>query len=162
MNEATQIRRLQLEHEQFVALTPREFHFFVSIGGNPPTRYRMLFRGRGLVCTHRVDGAPVDFADEHAVELRLSSGFPIVPPELRWLTPILHPNVAASGHASMKDLGMLWHEQMPLDAVCEHVWDAIRLHVYDLERTVDFWAKNWIRTQKLIELPVDKRSLRDL
>lgn len=162
MNEALQIRRLQIEHERFVALTRVSSIFTFRSEGNPPTRYRMLFRGRGLVATSRVDGAPVDFADEHAVEMRLSSGFPIVPPELRWLTPILHPNVAPSGHASMKDLGMLWHEHMPLDAVCEHVWDVIRLQVYDLERAVDFWAKNWIKSQKLIELPVDKRPLRDL
>jgi hypothetical protein len=162
MNEATQIRRLQIEHERFIALTRVSSIFTFRAEGNPPTRYRLLFRGRGLVCTRRVDDAPVDFADEHAVELRLSSGFPIVPPELHWLTPILHPNIAASGHASMRDLGMAWHEQMPLDAVCEHVWDVIRLQVYDLERTVDFWAKKWIKTQRLVELPVDKRPLRDL
>lgn len=162
MTNTTQIRRLQIEHERFVALTRVSSIFTFRSDGNPPTRYRWMYRGRGLVCPQRVEGAPVEFADEHAVEVRLSSGFPVVPPEVRWLTPILHPNVGPSGMASLRDLGMQWHEQMPLDAVCEHVWDVIRLKVYDLERAVDFFARNWIKTQKLIELPADQRSLRDL
>src|SRR4051794_15197880 len=58
--------------------------------GKPAQRYLIEFRGRSL---SREKGK-VGLRDHHEVEVKLGSSYPRSMPELRWLTPIYHPNIS--------------------------------------------------------------------
>jgi ubiquitin-protein ligase len=126
---------------------------------DPPERLKLSFRGVGLQ-TDRSTGEP-EHLGQHEIELRLPYGYPDYPPDVRWLTPIFHPNVSFSGFVNLSDLGIEWSPDVGLDVVCEQLWDALRLARFNLDRAVSQTAKKWIAEQPAGVLPVDPRPLRD-
>jgi ubiquitin-protein ligase len=152
-------KRLAAELESLQALAKQSSIFEFEASGNPPERYTITFRGRGIKRTTSYDDQ-VDYIDRHQCEIRLGSGFPEQPPEVRWLTPILHPNISYSGYLNLKDCGVAWQKDLTLDVVCERLWDLARLAWVDLETATNFSAKNWFGKQRDIALPTDARPLR--
>ena len=129
--------------------------------GEPPDRYALDFRGRGIA--RRAAGrSAVEFMELHQVEMRLPCDYPAVPPDLRWITPILHPNVSFSGFIQLRDLGLPWDDSVTLDVVCERLWDVARLAYMQWDRTTNSAARTWLEEQTAVSLPVDVRPLRDL
>ena len=125
--------------------------------GEPPDRYTLLFRGRGI---SQVKG-DVQFTQSHRIELRLPYSFPNKPPDIRWLTPIFHPNISFSGFICLKDMGLPWEPDLGLDVICERMWDMARFAHMDLETATNYSAKNWFEESCQLELPADRRPLRD-
>lgn len=132
---------------------------FVS-HGDPPDRYTLTFRGRGIRRDRTADDG-VQFVDEHRCEIRLSYAYPERPPDLRWITPTYHPNVTFSGFISLRDLGLPWERDLSLDVVCERLWDVARMAYVDLDNASNFNAKNWLLHECRVSLPADNRPLRD-
>jgi hypothetical protein len=129
-------------------------------GADPPDRYTLVFRGRGLT-RDPSSRADVRVVDEHRVEIRIPYAYPQVAPDVRWLTPIFHPNVSFSGFIRLCDIGIQWDEPVSLDVVCERLWDVARLEYMNLENATNYQAKNWLQRQTDWQLPVDRRLLRD-
>ena len=48
-----------------------------------------------------------------------------------------------------------------LDEVCERLWDVTRLAYLNLDRAVNYSARNWYKNQTQLTLPLDTRPLRD-
>jgi hypothetical protein len=105
--------------------------------------------------------AKAEIVREHEIELRLPYGYPTMGPDVRWISPIYHPNVSFSGFVNLADVGIDWSPEMGLDMICERLWDVIRLDHYNNERAVNYSAKKWIEEQEALPLPVDARPLRD-
>src|SRR5687768_12904531 len=61
----------------------------------PADRYTITFRGKGLA--RSAAGSDISIVELHQVDLRLPFSYPQRPPDIRWLTPILHPNISFSG-----------------------------------------------------------------
>ena len=59
----------------------------------------------------------VKMADRHEVEIRLNYGYPRAAPDVRWLTPIFHPNVSFSGFIHLRDIGLPWEPTVQLSQV---------------------------------------------
>src|SRR5262245_51493340 len=59
--------------------------------GDPPDKYHIVFHGKSLV--PKGEGK-IGFGNRQAVDVRLGVEFPRVRPEIRWQTPILHPNIS--------------------------------------------------------------------
>ena len=129
--------------------------------GDPPDRYTITFRGRGVCRTSRGSEPGVDFVQVHRCEIRLPYTYPVSSPDIHWLTPIFHPNVSFSGFLSPEDLGLTWEEDMGLDVVCERLWDVARMAHLDLDSASNSQAKNWIASGPNMTFPVDHRPLRD-
>ena len=133
--------------------------FDFTATGDPPDRYSLMFRGKGIAR----DASPrsdVEFVQLHEIDLRLPYSYPSLPPDLRWVTPILHPNVSFSGFIHLRDVGLPWDDSVTLDAVCERLWDVARLAYMNLDRATNFSAKNWVEKPNRLTLPVDARILR--
>ena len=127
--------------------------------GDPPDRYQLVFRGRGL---HRNSiQNEVRPVDEHRVEIRLPDSYPDRPPDVRWSSPIFHPNVSFSGYLNLQDIGLSWHEEMGLDELCVRLWDVARLAYLDLDHAKNYSAKRWFEQQQEFLLPTDPRGLGD-
>jgi ubiquitin-protein ligase len=152
--------RLAAELEVMRALAKESSILEFESQGDPPDRYTITLRGRGIkrASAYRDE---TEYVDRHECEIRLGYGFPDRPPEVRWLTPIFHPNISYSGYVNLKDCGLSWEKDLTLDVICERIWDLARLAWIDLDAATNFSAKNWIDQQHKITLPVDTRPLRD-
>lgn len=149
--------RLNAELEALRALRKASTILDFEFSGDPPDRYTLEFRGRG-VSQVRSD---VEFADVHRIELRLPYSFPQKPPDFRWLTPIFHPNISFSGFISLDDIGLPWQDELGLDVICERLWDVARLSYLDLSAATNHCARGWFESSCSLTLPVDVRPMRD-
>jgi len=152
--------RLAAELESMRALKKGSTILDFEITGDPPDRYTVVFRGRGL-SRDTSSRSDVKYEEMHRVDIRLPYSYPQRPPDIRWLTPILHPNISFSGFIRLQDLGMPWEQDLGLDVICERLWDVARLAFLDLEKASNHAAKRWFEQENRLRLPVDERPLRD-
>ena len=129
--------------------------------GDPPDRYTLIFRGTGVARSSSSQDK-LDRIQLHRCDLRLPYSYPDRPPDIRWLTPIFHPNVSFSGFISLRDIGLPWERKLTLDVVCERLWDVARLAYLDLEKATNYSARDWFQEENHgIEVPLDGRPLRN-
>jgi ubiquitin-protein ligase len=159
VSETTRQQRLAADFEALAELRSASTILEFEATGQPPDRYDLTFRGRGL----RRDASTGEILDVevHEAEVRLTLSYPRHPPDIRWLTPLFHPNVSFGGFIRLDDLGLPWTEALGLDVVCERLWDVARLAHYDLDRATNYAARNWLQERQDVALPVDRRPLRD-
>jgi ubiquitin-protein ligase len=124
-----------------------------------PNSLEFVFRGQGLLRASVSEG--VTLADLHRVEVHIPFDYPDQPPDIRWLTPLLHPNVSFSGLVSLEDLGLPWSSDMGLEIVCERLWDVARGAFFDLVEPANPTARPWYNGSHGAPLPFDPRPLRD-
>lgn len=125
----------------------------------PADRYTITFRGKGLA--RSASGSDIGIVELHQIDLRMPYGYPEHPPDIRWLTPILHPNISFSGFLNLAEVGLPWSEDLGLDVICERLWDVARGAHMNLEKSANFSAKNWFEKENKFDLPLDRRPLRD-
>ena len=159
MNQTLRRERLLTELEAMQALKNVSTIFDFTANGDPPDRYLLTFRGRGL--RRAPLRTSIETADEHKLEIRLSYSFPDRPPDIRWVTPIYHPNIPASGFVDPADLGLPWRPELGLDVVCERLWDVCRMEYVDAAGAANPSALKWLERQSEYSLPLDPRPLRD-
>jgi ubiquitin-protein ligase len=152
--------RLAAELEVMRALAKQSSILEFESAGDPPDRYKITLRGRGINRGSSFS-TEVEYIDRHECEIRLGYGFPKRPPDVRWLTPISHPNITYSGYFQLADCGLTWQEDLTLDILCERLWDVARLAWLDLETAKNYTVKRWFSEQQDLTLPVDDRPLRD-
>ena len=154
------IQRIRDDVQALQTLQQASTIFTFQPQGDPPERLKMRYQGSGL----RRDsspGAKAEIIREHEIELRLPYGYPAMGPDIRWSTPLYHPNVSFSGFVNLADIGLEWTPAMGLDMVCERLWDVIRLAQFNNERAVNYSAKKWLEEQSELTVPLDARPLRD-
>lgn len=151
-------QRLRADADLLAMLAAASPLFEVAAEGDPPSRYTLTFHGRGISrCPE--SGDDVELSSMHQVEMRLSFAYPRVGPDLRWKTPLFHPNVSFSGFIQLDDLGLQWDESLGLRVVVERLWDTLRWAYVNLDNATNYAAKRWVETACRIALPVDVRPL---
>jgi ubiquitin-protein ligase len=158
--EESRTERLLDEFKRLETLKTESTLFDFEASGDPPTRYEVSFSGKGIT-RPTSNSVKVEDVKLHKCEIRLPFAYPERPPDIRWLTPISHPNISYSGMVKLKDVGLAWEEDLTLDLICERLWDMARLAYYDEDHATNYAAKNWLADQVDIDLPVDSRPLRD-
>ena len=113
---------------------------------------KSLYRLRGKVHAH----------DEHRVEIKLGASYPRTIPEIRWITPIYHPNISEIGMVCLGGYGTHWVPSVQLDELCNMLWDMARYHNYDIRSPYNREAALWVASQTTFLFPMDSRPLRDL
>ncbi|WP_169977158.1 ubiquitin-conjugating enzyme E2 [Tautonia rosea] len=126
--------------------------------GDPPQRYLVEFRGRSLAR----ERGKIIAQDSHQVEIKLGASYPRSMPELRWLTPIYHPNISEIGLVCLGGYNTHWVPSLQLDELCEMLWDMARFHNYDLRSPYNRDAALWAANQSTFAFPMDARPLRDV
>jgi hypothetical protein len=160
VDQTTRTERLARDRAALEALRTASSIFSFESTGEPPDRYTLTFRGKGLA-RDAANQSEVTTTDLHQVDLRMPYSYPASPPDIRWLTPIMHPNVSFSGFVNLADVGLSWSKELPLDVVCERLWDAARAEFLNLNKASNYAAKNWYEKENTQALPVDQRPLRD-
>gem|GEM_PF-672831 len=158
MHESPRIRRLRNDLTALERLRSESSVFEFQATGNPPHHYLINFKGKGL-CRDR---GKVKIVDYHRVEIKLGASYPRTIPELRWLTPIYHPNISEIGMVCLGGYGTHWVPSVQLDELCMMLWDMARYFNYDIRSPYNRDAALWVANQTSILFPTDSRPLRDL
>jgi len=152
-------RRLTSDFEAMKALKENSTIVDFQATGDPPERYLVTFRGKGLM--RKSESESVDVADVHRVEIRLGIDYPRSRPDLQWLTSIYHPNISAVGAVCLGGYSTNWVPSLGLAELCEMMWDMVRMANYDPKSAYNYSAGRWCETQTTYDFPLDRRNLRD-
>ncbi len=158
MHQSPRMRRLHNDFAALERLQAESSVFRFTSQGEPPQQYRILFQGRGLWRDH----GKVKTLDKHHVEIKLGASYPRTIPEIRWLTPVYHPNISEIGMVCLGGYGTHWVPSVQLDELCTMLWDMLRYHNYDIRSPYNRDAALWVAQQQAIRFPTDARPLRDL
>ena len=150
--------RLTADHAALAELARASTLFTFEAQGSTPERYTFIFRGRGV---QPDPGGRITTSELHRCDVRLPARYPAAPPDVCFLTPLVHPNIPFGGVVRLEDLGLPWQPQIGLEVVCERLWDAVRLAYVDPDHATNDAAKLWYEGQREYLTPVDPRPLRN-
>jgi ubiquitin-protein ligase len=155
--ESPQMRRLKHDLGSMEKLRDESNILRFRSFGQPVTRYLVEFRGQSLA---RERGKVV-VSERHEVEIKLGVSYPRTMPELRWITPIYHPNISEIGLVCLGGYGTHWVPSLHLDELCNMLWDMARYFNYDIRSPYNREAALWAANQTTFTFPIDARALRD-
>ncbi len=115
--------------------------------GDPPERYRIEYRVRGLV----VQNEKVQRSDRHLVEIFLTLAYPRQAPQCRMLTPVFHPNIAP--HAIC--IGDHWSAGESLAALIVRIAEMLTYQSYNVKSPLNGDAARWAE-EHLADLPLER------
>ncbi|MEK6236059.1 MAG: ubiquitin-conjugating enzyme E2, partial [Planctomycetales bacterium] len=160
MRKSPRTRRLQSDLRAVTELREQSGIFTFEGRGDPPDRYVLRFNGKGLF--RREDDRKVVIGYNHVVLIRLGAHYPRMIPEMKWKSPIFHPNIATNGAVCLGGYTKHWVPSLGLDELCLMLWDMIRFANYDVGNPYNRESANWMSMQKHYRLPLDHRPLRNL
>ena len=155
--ESPRIRRLRSDLVALDKLRAESSIFHFQSTGNPPQQYQLAFVGSSL-CRER---GKIIVREHHEVEIKLGANYPRTMPEIRWLSPIYHPNISEIGIVCLGAYGTHWVPSLALDELCVMLWDMARFQNYDIRSPYNREAAQWAANQTGYKFPVDHRPLRD-
>jgi ubiquitin-protein ligase len=155
--ESPQMRRLRSDLAALERLRAESTVFGFRAFGKPAQRFLIEFQGKSLA---REKGK-VGIRTRHEIEIKLGASYPRTMPELRWLTPIYHPNISEIGLVCLGGYGTHWVPSLQLDELCVMLWDMARYHNYDIRSPYNRDAALWAANQTAFTFPIDPRPLRD-
>jgi ubiquitin-protein ligase len=158
MHESPRLRRLRNDLAALEQLQSESSVFRFKAHGNPPQVYHILLKGKSL---WRQRGQVHLLLDSHRIEIKLGASYPRTMPELRWMTPIHHPNISEIGMVCLGGYGTHWVPSIQLDELCNMLWDMARYHNYDIRSPYNREAALWVASQTTFLFPTDSRPLRD-
>ncbi len=158
MYQSPRTRRLHNDLAALDRLRSQSSVFRFSAEGDPPQQYSISLIGKGLWR----DRGKVKILETHRVEIKLGASYPRTMPEIRWVTPIYHPNISEIGMVCLGGYGTHWVPSVQLDELCIMLWDMARYHNYDIRSPYNRDAALWVASQANFLFPTDGRPLRDL
>ena len=160
--ESPQVRRLRSDMAALEKLRAESSVFeFRSFGKPLAQRHLVEFRGKGLA-RERGNLGKIIVRERHEVEIKLGAAYPRTMPELRWLTPIYHPNISEIGLVCLGGYGTHWVPSLQIDELCVMLWDMARYHNYDVRSPYNREAALWAANQTIFPFPIDHRPLRNV
>ena len=146
--------RLRNDFQNVRALVHRsEFIQIVTSEGEPPEKYLIRFTCRGVEKI-QPSGAPV-YRESHEVQIYLHAEYPLKQPQLKWLTPIFHPNIHMTGAVCIG----AWWPAKTLDELLYTLGEMIQYKNYDPKDPMNSKAAAWALKNKTL-FPVDQRGLK--
>jgi ubiquitin-protein ligase len=146
--------RLRNDERQIRALVNRsEFIHIVRTEGDPPEKYLIRFTCKGVE-NIKSSGEPV-YRDQHEVTIYLHAEYPLKQPQLKWLTPIFHPNIHVTGAVCIG----AWWPAKTLDELLLTMGQMVQYKNYDPKDPMNSKAASWALRHKNL-FPVDRRALK--
>lgn len=147
-------RRLRNEEVQVRELVNRsEFIQILTTEGDPPEKYRIRFTCRGVEKINAY-GQPV-FRDVHDVTVYLHAEYPLKQPQLKWHTPIFHPNIHVTGAVCIG----AWWPAKTIDELLLTLGEMVQYRNFDPNDPMNSKAAAWAKRNTHL-FPVDTRPLK--
>jgi ubiquitin-protein ligase len=146
--------RLRNDYSRIRDLVDRsEFVHIVATEGDPVEKYLIRFTCLGVEKVSH-SGKPV-YRDSHDVSIYLHSEYPLKQPQLKWLTPIYHPNIHVTGAVCIG----AWWPAKTLDELLLTLGEMIQYKNFDPRDPMNSRAATWALRNKSL-FPVDDRDLK--
>lgn len=146
--------RLRNEYQRVRDLVNRsEFIHILTTEGEPVERYVIRFTCKGVEKIDTV-GKPV-LRESHEVSVYLHAEYPLKQPQLKWLTPIFHPNIHITGAVCIG----AWWPAKTLDELLLTLGEMVQFKNYDPKDPMNSKAAAWALRNKQF-FPVDGRVLK--
>lgn len=145
--------RLAKERERLMTLNKESENVYVDPvdvhPGSEPERYRITFKCKGIVGIQGEAQDPV-YGFKHEVELYCHEDFPSEVPQLRWITPIWHPNIQHQEPKGVCTNKAAWLAGMGLDELCRQMFEMVQYKNYHADESnfpypLDHVAAKWVR-----------------
>lgn len=121
--------------------------------GDPPEKYLIQFGCRGVEKLTST-GRPI-YRDVHEVSIYLHAEYPLKQPQLKWRTPIFHPNIHSTGAVCIG----AWWPAKTLDELILTLGEMVQYKNLGPKDPMNSKAASWaIRNKR--HFPVDKRPLK--
>jgi ubiquitin-protein ligase len=144
-------RRLRADHESVTRAFESHPHIRIKDAeGDPPERYRIEYRVKGLAVKN---GEVVEKTD-HLVEVYLTLSYPRQSPQCRMLTPVFHPNIAP--HAIC--IGDHWSAGESLATLIARIGELITFQSYNTKSPLNGEAARWA-DEHMDRLPLQRVDL---
>ncbi len=127
----------------------------VAPGGDPPDRYRVLYRCRGLALPP--GAAEPQVTERHVCDYYLHREYPQRPPLLIWRSSVFHPNIMPPERGGAVCIGA-WSPGESLPDLVLRVGEMIEYKNYDLDDVLNELAVEWVRSNRE-HFPIDDRPL---
>lgn len=159
MRKSPRERRLNSDFQSVQTLTEESTIFSFHGSGDPPQKYRLIFKGAGFKRDRKT--GLISVSHHHEVLVELGAAYPRMVPNLAWQTPVFHPNISNNGVVCLGGYGTHWVPSLTLSEMCTMLWDMIRYKNFDTESPYNREAALWAKTQTDFAFPIDPRSIRD-
>ncbi|MFW5942183.1 MAG: ubiquitin-conjugating enzyme E2 [Chloroflexota bacterium] len=146
--------RLRNDQKRVQELVDRsDFVHVLATEGDPPEKYLIRFTCKGVekVNPH---GQPV-LRESHEVTVYLHAEYPLKQPQLKWQTPIFHPNIHVTGAVCIG----AWWPAKTLDELLLSLGEMIQYKNLDPGDPMNSKAAAWANRHKHL-FPVDSRPLK--
>ena len=146
--------RLRNEHRLVRELVNRsELIQVLATDGDPPEKYLIRFTCTGVekINPH---GRPV-LRNVHEVKIYLHAEYPLKQPQLKWQTPIFHPNIHATGAVCIG----AWWAAKTVDELLLTLGEMIQYKNYDANDPMNSRAAAWAKRNRRL-FPIDNRPLK--
>lgn len=146
--------RLRNDYSRVRELVDRsDFVHILAVEGDPPEKYLVRFTCRGVEKLN-AHGQPV-IRESHEVTVYLHAEYPLKQPQLKWTTPIFHPNIHITGAVCIG----AWWPAKTLDELLLSLGEMIQYKNLDPGDPMNSRAALWANRNKHL-FPVDKRPLK--
>ena len=146
--------RLRNDNKSIQNLVNRsEFIRILTTEGDPPEKYLIQFTCRGVE-NIKANGEPI-LRSDHKVSVYLHAEYPLKQPQLKWMTPIFHPNIHVTGAVCIG----AWWAAKTLDELLLTLGDMVQYKNYDPRDPMNSKAASWALRHKNL-FPIDTRSLK--
>ncbi|MCA9959172.1 MAG: ubiquitin-conjugating enzyme E2 [Chloroflexota bacterium] len=130
-----------------------EFFHILQTESDPPDKYLIRLTCRGVEKI-KPDGDPI-YRDVHEVSIYLHAEYPIKQPQLKWMTPIFHPNIHVTGAVCIG----AWWAAKTLDELLLTLGEMVQYKNYEPRDPMNSKAAAWALRRKNL-FPVDTRLLK--
>lgn len=146
--------RLRNDHQRVRELVDRsDFIHVVRTEGDPPEKYLIRYTCKGVESVS-TSGQPV-YRDHHDVSIYLHAEYPYKQPQLKWLTPIFHPNIHITGAVCIG----AWWPAKTLDELLLTLGEMVQYKNYEPRDPMNSKAATWALQRKTL-FPIDRRDLK--
>jgi ubiquitin-protein ligase len=146
--------RLRNDHNRIRDLVNRsEFIHILNTEGDPVEKYLIRYTCNGVEKVNSA-GKPI-LRDSHEVSVYLHAEYPLKQPQLKWLTPIFHPNIHVTGAVCIG----AWWPAKTLDELFLTLGEMIQYKNYDPKDPMNSKAAAWAMRNKNL-FPIDRRNLK--
>lgn len=146
--------RLRNDHNRLRDLVNRsDLIHIMATEGDPPEKYLIRFTCRGVEKLSP-GGIPV-YRELHEVSIYLHAEYPLKQPQLKWLTPIFHPNIHSTGAVCIG----AWWPAKTLDELLLTLGEMVQYKNLGPKDPMNSKAAAWALRNKHL-FPIDSRPLK--
>lgn len=147
-------RRLHNEYRKVQELVNRsDFIHILNTEGDPPERYLIRFTCKGVERLNARGQAVI--REQHEVRVYLHAEYPLKQPQLKWMTPIFHPNIHSTGAVCIG----AWWAAKTLDELLLTLGEMVQYKNLDPKDPMNSKAAQWALRNKGL-FPIDPRPLK--